>query len=317
MSRAAQLLNSMEKPVCDNLCYHYTSVDTFIKILDGIEDDNFKFHASSIFSLNDPSEMEYGYREIAKLMPQIEDVLSINDMRYKLSGIWNLDPQLSLDKWMNYHIKKMKEHFQHSCVISYSRNRDNLQLWGMYGNNGMGLALGFDLRVYFKEMSPQDGLRILNSTHIDFDTPHALDVEYDTIPPMSLPYYLVRAEYSRYWKAVQGVMDKNEIIDKQIDALSQMVMVAAPFVKHRAYDFEKESRIIQVHKKVEDIKIKSNTRRGLVPYIEVKIPTSCLKEVIVGPCCDFDLIKKCIEIKLSQRGMRDVEITASVVPYRG
>jgi hypothetical protein len=307
----------MEEQVLKNLGYHYTSVDSFMKMLDGVENGVFRFQASSIFSLNDPTEMIYGYKEIAKLIPQFEEELSIKDVRYKLSGIWGIDPQLSLEQWIKIHIKKMKENFHHSCIISYSRNRDNLQLWGIYGNNGKGVALGLDLRIYSIEKTPQNGVRMLDSTHIEFDIPHALDVEYDVIPPMSLPYCLVKAECLRYWKSVQGVTDKDKIIDKQIDALTQMMILAAPFVKHRVYEFEKESRIIQVHKNVDDIKFKPNVRGGLTPYIEVEIPTSYLKEVIIGPCCDFDLIKKCIEIRLSQKGIGDVEITPSEVPYRG
>ncbi len=307
----------MEEQVKENLGYHYTSVDSFMKILDGIENGVFKFHASSIFSLNDPTEMKYGYKEIARLIPQVEEELSVNDIRYKLSGIWSIDPQLSLDKWMTIHLLKMNENFQHSCIISYSREGDNLQLWRMYGNNGKGVALGLDVRNYYIERFSADGQRILDWSHIDMKYPRAIDVEYGIIPPKSLPYSLLRAEYSKYWDSVQGITNKDEIIDKQIDAMTQMTIIVAPFVKHTTYSYEKESRIIQVHKKVEDIKIKPDVQRGLKPYIEVDIPTSNMKEIVIGPCSDYDLIKKCIEIKLLQKDIKDVEIVRSVVPYRG
>ena len=154
-------------------------------------------------------------------------------------------------------------------------------------------------------------------THMNSDIPHAVDVEYDTISPMSIPYLFAKWEYSQYWKSVQSVTDKDKIIDKQISVLTQMMMIVAPFVKNRVYSYEKESRIIQVHKTLEDIKFKKNSRDGVTPYIETEIPTSCLKEVIVGPCCDFDLMKKCIEIRLWQKGIEEVEINRSAVPYRG
>ncbi len=307
---------SMEKQVRDNLGYHYTSIDSFMSIFDGIEDGKFKFHASSIFSLNDPTEMEYGYREICKLLPEIEKELSISDVRYKLSGMWSIDPQLSLNEWINRHLKMMRCNFQHSCVISYSRNRDNLQLWGMYGNNGKGVALGLDVRNYYIERISSDGQKIYDWTHMELGFPHAVDVEYSTISSRSIPYLYTKMEYSRYWQSIQHITEKDKIIDEQINALTQMMIIVAPFVKHSVYGYEKESRIIQVHKKILDIKFKKNARESITPYIEVEIPTSCLKEVIVGPCCDFDLMKKCIEIMLLQKGIKDVEIVPSSVPYR-
>ena len=308
---------NMDIQVRNNLCYHYTSVDSFMNILDGIENGKFKFHASSIFSLNDPTEMEYGYQEICKLLPIFEEELSIKDVKYKLSGIWSIDPQFSLTDWMNRHLKMMRDNFQHSCVISYSRNRDNLQLWGMYGNKGKGVALGLDVRNYYIERDSLNGQKMHDWTHMNSDIPHAVDVEYDTISPMSIPYLFAKWEYSQYWKSVQSVTDKDKIIDKQISVLTQMMMIVAPFVKNRVYSYEKESRIIQVHKTLEDIKFKKNSRDGVTPYIETEIPTSCLNEVIVGPCCDFDLMKKCIEIRLWQKGIEEVEINRSAVPYRG
>lgn len=311
------LRGNMEKQVRDNLGYHYTSIDSFMSIFDGIEDGKFRFHANSIFSLNDPTEMEYGYREICKLLPEIEKELSISDAKYKLSGIWSIDPQLSLDEWMNRHLKMMKNNFQHSCVISYSRHRDNLQLWGMYGDNGKGVALGLDVRNYYIERYSTDGQITHDWTHMDPDVPHAVDVEYDTISPMSIPYLYTKWEYSQYWKSVQHIIEKDKIIDEQIKTLTQMMMIVAPFVKHGVYSYEKESRIIQVHKTLSDIKFKKNARGSITPYIEVEIPTSCLKEIIVGPCCDFDLMKKCIEIMLLQKGIEGVEISRSSVPYRG
>lgn len=305
----------MEEDVLKNLGYHYTSIEAFMKMLEGIENGFFKFHASSIFSLNDPTEMEYGYKEIVSLFPILEEELGFNNVMYKLSCKWNMN-ELSFQKMlMKRHLEKMNENFQHACTISFSCNRDNLQLWRMYGNNGRGVALGFDIRTQYIRLTP-NGERILDGAHIDFSIPHSLEVVYGIISTKSPLYLFLKREYIQYWKSIQGVADENEILDKQIGALTQMIMILAPFIKNQAYEYENESRIIQVHKSINDIKVKLNTKGGLIPYIEVEIPTSYLKEVLVGPCCDFDFIKKCIEIRLCQIGLEDVEITHSEVPYR-
>ena len=309
----------MEQQVRENLAYHYTSVDSFIKIFDGIENEKIKFHASSIFSLNDPTEMEYGYREIMKKLPQIEEEFSISDANYKLSKLWNKDTSYSYDEWYRIHLNKMKDYFQYPYVISYARNRenrDNLQLWRMYGNNGKGMALGLDLRLYFIERPSQDGIRILDSTHINFGFPHAIDVEYGTISLKNKLFFLIKGEYSRYLKTVQGIIDKEEIVQKQLNALSHIMILLAPFVKHNAYEREKESRIISVPQKMADVKFKLNTRGNIIPYIEVPIPASCLKEVIVGPCCDYNEIRNYIKIRFLQLGIDGVDIIQSTIPYR-
>lgn len=307
----------MEEQVRKNLGYHYTSVDAFMKMLDGIEYGKFKFHAGSIVSLNDPTEMEYGYGEVMKVLPQIEQELSIDDVNYKLSQLWNQDLTYSCEEWHKVHFNTMKEYSQYPYVISCSRNRDYLQLWNMYGNNGKGIALGLDLRIYYTERSSQDGLRILDFTHLDFDSPHALDVEYGTMSLRGQLYLMVKGEYSRYLKIVQGTMDREEIARKQLKTLSQMMILVAPFVKHNAYEGERESRIIGVSQELTNIKFKQNAKGGLTPYIEVGIPTTYLKEVVVGPCCDYDEIKKCIEIRFIQQGISEVEVIRSAIPYRG
>ena len=44
--------------------YHYTSLETLFKLLDGIKDDNFIFYATRISAMNDTSELLFGFREL-------------------------------------------------------------------------------------------------------------------------------------------------------------------------------------------------------------------------------------------------------------
>ena len=303
----------MDKEVQNNLGYHYTSVESFIKMIDGIENNNIIFHASSIFSLNDPTEMKYGYEKIMKILPEIEEELGINDDTYKLSLLWEKDSQRAPQDWHTHHLTKMKNGFIHSFVLSYSRCRDNLQMWRMYGNDGKGVSLGLDLRFYSQKRQTEEE-PFLDYTHIDLDKPHSIDVEYDKMTTQSTPYYLVKSEYKDYWKSVQSFTDEEDILSKQVNAVTMMMMVAAPFIKHGAYSYERESRIINLHENIHSIKFKNNNSSRVIPYIEVPIPVSSLKEVIVGPCSELN--SSFINIKLLQKGIKNVEIVPSVVPYR-
>lgn len=41
--------------------YHYTSLETLYKLVDGVKDNHFTFYAGSIYTMNDSQEMNLGY----------------------------------------------------------------------------------------------------------------------------------------------------------------------------------------------------------------------------------------------------------------
>ena len=268
--------------------------------------------------MNDPMEMKWGYEKIFDMLPSIEKELGVVDPVYQLSRLWDKDVSHSKEELSNFFIECHDISFLHPFVISLSQTRDSLPIWGMYGGNGTGVALGFDLRLYYIELEQEGGCRRFDITHINFDDIHAIDMEYDTLEKFKTCYGIVRSDYHKYWESVCGITDGKEIAQRQLKALSSMIMYAAPFIKHNAYRYEKESRIIKFHESITDIKFRTNAKGTIIPYLEVPIPTSALKEIIIGPCCNFNLIKKSLEIILLQKGIKtdDIEITPSSQPYR-
>ena len=77
----------MEKAIRDNLGWHYTCMDSFLKMMNGIEGDSFIFHASSIFAMNDTSEFMYGSKKVMEILPQIENELYVEGDS-KLSSLY-------------------------------------------------------------------------------------------------------------------------------------------------------------------------------------------------------------------------------------
>lgn len=308
----------MDNQVKENLGYHYTSVEVLMALLDNLNNDTFLFHASSVFSLNDPTEMKFGYEKIIELLPQFEKELSIEEEKYKLSNFWNNDTLYTPDHWHQLHLDMMENSFQHPFILSYSQNRDTLPMWNMYGKNGAGIALGLDLRMYFYKQLSGDGKKIYDITHLDMNQPHSVDVEYGKVPCLTFPFLMAKTCYVKYWEGIQNKTENHKLAETQLNVITNMMKVAAPFVKHKAYEFEKESRLIQFHNNINDIKTKINSIGKIIPYIEVELPKAYLKEIIIGPCCDFNTVKKCIELKMLQKGieLKDFEITPSSVPYR-
>ena len=104
--------------------YHYTSLDTFLKLLDGIKYGYFRFWASDIFTMNDPTEFYHGFEKLWKLLPEIEDNLykriSENhekcdikpmslDNRYRLSNIWRRKYDIKdVKEWLPEYMDKFK-----------------------------------------------------------------------------------------------------------------------------------------------------------------------------------------------------------------
>lgn len=306
----------MDKQVKSNLGYHYTSFLSFMAMLDGVKDGNIHFHASDVYYMNDPTEIEYGLNEISKCFADIENALHIDGAEYQLSKLWDKDRQITPDEWRHIFYERSKKHSRHPHIVSYSRCRESLPMWKMYGDDSKGVSLGFDVRIYLKERPAINGIRQIDMTGVDFKKTYSIDVEYGSVSNKSYSYYFAYALYSQYWQSVKSEKNGDKILDKQFNALSEMLHKVAPFVKHKAYNYEEESRIISFAKGTNDVKYKTSSSGQVIPYVELKLPLNDLKEVIVGPCCDYDLTENIIKNRLTQLRVEDVTIAKSNVPYR-
>lgn len=54
----------------------------------------------------------------------------------------------------------------------------------------------------------------------------------------------------------------------------------------------------------------------IVPYVELYLPKSALKEIWIGPTNDMERATKSLRIYLDHMGFNEVEIKQSKVPYR-
>ena len=294
--------------------YHYTSLETFFKLTDGIKDNHFIFYATRILELNDKSELIYGFRKFWKLLPDIEKELKIDNDEYKLSKLSENEstqkdglPQLIYNGLAN------SRHIP--FVISFSNDKDNLPMWNMYANNGYGVALGFKMQFCFSNrISPNNSL--IDLTAYDPLKPITLKMSYGNISKSSNIYRFAKILYSNYYSKVQGINDIKEILKKQLDLIEELGIAASVLLKHPSFSFEKESRYYCKVLDTDSINFRINARGNFIPFVEVPIPISMFKKIVIGPCRDINNIEDIISIRLKQKGLEGIKIEKSKIPYR-
>lgn len=317
----------------DGIVYHYTSLDTFLKIIDGIDNNNFILHATDIFSMNDPTEFIHGYRQLWSILPQIESDLYKNirnnpqtydiDLsflgdRYRLSNMWKgLGGKNK--SWLKAYIEAMHQSYTSPFVISFSCHEDYLPMWSTYGDNGKGIAIGLDIQSFFTKMTLDDGTILLDFTRNNENELHSILVEYDKIS-VNHPLSLVAKNYiSNYLKLIPNTeIHDEDLLVLQVNAFDNITKLASAMIKNEAYRYEDESRLVTYAQSIRDVKFKVSSTKKILPYIEIRIPTSKLKKIVIGPCCDYKVIKNAIKVRLEQQKivLKDDDLVKSKVPYR-
>lgn len=298
------------------LVYHYTTIEKFQEILkssigtDG-KISEFKFWASSIYAMNDPMEFRYGYNILWKeIIPDIEREIGIKNDIYKISKLNDLYVQKPEEEFSRMIIHRLYDSHETPFIISFSKRKDFLPMWTTYAQDGTGICLGFNnYDVKIEKLDAESDVDIIYNLH-------APDVSYkrndEEIKNLILKLY--RKKYTE----LKNNSDERKIKDSLTKELGLYAIVASPYFKHSAYEYEQETRLIQFKKDEKDVKFRCNARGRLIPYIEVPVEASFLQKIIVGPCADFESIGRELRNMLSQYGinLQQDSITKSKVPYR-
>lgn len=295
-----------------SIVYHYTGLDTLFKMLDGISNDNIVFFASKVSELNDSSEFIYGLKKLWNWLPYIEKQLSIND-NYKVSRITKKNSSIT-EKELLQMVKDILSRSQYvPFIVSFSNNKDSLPMWDMYGNNGYGVALGFKLQanILRKRKEP-----IMDLTNYDPTVPHSWRVSYGDFFIRDDVLKYVMFLYRNYYESTHIITDKKDIFYAQSDLIREIATIPAVLLKHPAYKYEEESRLIFLSNNLKSIKFRNNRKGNVIQYIEVEIPVYLLKEIVIGPCFDVKSVKNNIQIILDQKGLKGIKIIDSKIPYR-
>ena len=102
-----------------------------------------------------------------------------------------------------------------------------------------------------------------------------------------------------------------------MSSFSALTLVISPYCKHKAYEYENETRLIQFKNSEDDVKYRVNKQGRLIPYIEVPVKLKYLNKIIVGPCADSHSIIRELRNRLNKYiDNRNDIIIPSEVPYR-
>ena len=260
--------------------YHYTSLDTFKKMLEkSIETDkygetNIVIQATHSKFLNDPTETRLFKEALLKAVT--------NFAKSKGEDL----SEAEIEKF-NYYYS-----IDGVFIFSLSVLEDNLIMWRGYGDNGRGVCLEFD----FTPSTPtnQDGIiyPIITPEECIYVNPDDFDIDHEIIE-----------------KTYNTLKSKQDTI-KAAGKIAFGHRYGA-IHKHEDYKSEQEFRIVLCDDS------KTELREGtLIPHVKYPIPVQYLKRVIIGPRANVGYTKDLLSIVMRVKYIDTIQIERSKVNYK-
>ncbi|BBS37447.1 hypothetical protein WP5S18E01_22940 [Enterobacter cloacae] len=283
----------------NNTLCHYTDLTGLIGII-----GSGSFWATNLAFMNDKSELVHGLDCAKKAIRFMQPSPLFSD--------WSQDFTDAIDRIKERDINDI-------FTVSFCRNPDLLSQWRGYGKaQGVSLVLDqtllvnrFEAFIKRENTKPDKGMRLDHYYMINDSVTYNRPEE---------TFELKNKLQSHIDGYAQFVEEVGTDAPDQFAYLQHMISQVAPFFKHSGFSEEEEYRIV-IRTLCGDNKIKFRTNdKMIIPYIPIlltgenKLP---LREIKVGPCEDFTLVRKGIELLLTVNGYSDVNITLSTIPYRG
>jgi hypothetical protein len=287
--------------------YHYTSMDTLLKIV-----DTGTIWSTNIRYLNDILERKHYFDMIARRLPHV------------MAGY----PELS-NRWQEFGDSDDDERDFDDLpfVASFSEDRDSLSQWRSYCPGGNGVCIGFRTESIIK-------------SHLNLQDagPHA----YPFLPNVSFQRvnYLLKEHVGQIDKCIKDAISAAEWMKAATDSdnddrfppvdiapcLRYSFSKSASLFKHGSFASECEYRLLAFGFG-ELVKYRSS-RTTLVPYIPLHIPhpepsegedyryqTSFIESVTIGPTPNKALSKGAVS-GMFQGRREHVVVETSDVPFR-
>lgn len=261
--------------VCSsNAVYHYTVLENLETIL---TDDGVNLWATRYGFLNDKLEFVWAKN---KIQPELEKIAKENGEVF--------DP----------------DHQVHPYIVSFAEFEEDLTMWKLYGNDGKGACLTFDI--------------------------DEMDIRPERLMAHMAVVYTDESNLRETIEFAHRIYLENNANTRVADNYREV----SAFIKHKDYEIEQEYRLVQFAcdgfcceydaTKEENCKMKDFAeyskdikfrKRGgmLIPYLEITLPKASLKKVCIGYDCDSARAEKSIELLANLRGYDNVEITKSSI----
>jgi hypothetical protein len=269
----------------NHLLYHYTSINTLLKILDVKEKENLCVFATHAKYFNDPYEYNLAISLLKRSMYRYENE---NSIEIRKSEKFNKKDVSTFGYIAGY-----------PFILSLSENADDLTMWRTYGSDGKGIAIGFDKKMLQDYSESKD---LTNTKH--------LKCEYRE--------NAVLKGLTKYWAAVYDDINFNE--GKTTLSSFRLLFDITNFCfsfKKSAYKNEKEWRLCK--NEMDSKKINFLERGGIIiPFIKHLFPRDIVKKIVVGPCVNKKMTQESIEnfLRVRKYTLGKDAILMSKVPYR-
>ena len=275
----------------NNLLWHYTDTRGLESIV-----RNRTIRLSHPSFLNDPSELQYANSVY-------------DEMLDTLAGSQNALEQEFVRGYQTYRDAYRKqyqgdEYSQIIFVTSFCEDRDRLELWRQYGDDGQGFSLGFRMKELgdavdrqVKKMGIQGWVGVLK-------------VIYDKNEQQELTTNILNFWFEAFQRNREKVYP---LLKKTLDDF-------APFFKHPCYANEQESRLILHGRDIDCGKIEFLARRGYFkPYIDFKIKDDRddifpLDTVMIGPTTPPMWSERSLRMFLDNQRLEDAKLKRSGLP---
>jgi hypothetical protein len=289
--------SSLEQRSPPDRLYHYTTGAGLGGIL-----QSGTLWLTDIFALNDPSELRHS-------VDHAIDLLRLEARRGHQAAVIfaNQFAEIMADA---------PSSVAHMFVASFSQHCDDLGQWRPYSDDGRGFALEFDRDRLERSFVMPGGHSIESNSTFPMTYDDAVvkgictDLIRSVVPLIAMPH---------------GRNLSNGSINDFMKVLSMhlglFVLQTALYFKHEAYNYEAEYRFLQLRAigaPLNDLKLrgsKSSIRYAEFPW--ARLDPTALRRIVVGPSADYPAAKLTAAAHLSAAGLSTVDITRSLIPYRG
>ncbi len=283
-----------EKVISQQSFYHYTSP---VGLKGIIESKQLWF--SNLEFLNDEQELFYTYN----LVREIAEKLHKNAPSEFLRGVF--------DQYNKYLQTRKREHVSSDYYIAcFSNTEDNLSLWNYYTKNENYIGYNIEFSKILIERLVHE-----NTLHLDSSRIIHGQIIYDVKKQQELIKNALNAFNSEY------ISSSNSDVKRNIALFFwYLINDFSLFFKHKAFEAEKEYRIILPKGKLNNnVKLKTREHKGFfIPYIERYFDASDIKTIWLSPTNNERLVRDSLInlLNIHNYNIESINIKKSDIPLR-
>lgn len=289
-----------EKTQHKGAVYHYTSAEGLKSII-----QSGKFWFSNAKFLNDYSETNYIFTLLPIFPDKYQEALINEEFHKDIRDIVE-----SYKTGVFYQKDNDKLFADYVYIASFSKDRDNLEMWNYYTKdiNSVGYNIGFT--SYPFDISPNaPALKFIHGEVI-----YNKKKQEELVKDVVLSYNHIYNLYSDL------INDNTEVKAKFLKSFVRTLELYNIFFKHKSYENEKEYRCaIYNITNYAGLDLRSRAINGiLVPYIEIPYEFDFINSIGVSPSSEKELLEEGVEFLWFSKvkGEKPISVWSSNIPKR-